>query len=321
MSLNTTWFPTVVPPKPAGHYAHIIALRVTDSFAVFQTDGELNTARVAAGLNDTRVTTRLTIFKRKQTTPERLTGREMLRHYGLITAESCDYNVKFCMTCPDCITYGFAIGDAGSEKSKVITDTGYSLTPYDVSHEAFTLNAPYESGTMSRLGEVTSRINEADHVRPQVTFPAVITARDVTAPLFEYVLANVMRTRRYGAQPTRTGSVRNRIVAIALSDGEIFSNLKLTQTLHDALQAEGRFNPPDPLDPEAAFAAAQVAVPELLQADGVAIGQLLIGAELADFLQSFVSRLDDAKSVQEMLRAAFSDSRRYYETYVAKAKK
>jgi hypothetical protein len=57
------------------------------------------------------------------------------------------------MTCPDCITYGFAIGDSGSEKSKVITDTAYSLTPYDDSHETRTLNAPYEDGTMSRQGE------------------------------------------------------------------------------------------------------------------------------------------------------------------------
>ena len=319
MSLNTSWFPKEVPSKPTGYYAHIIALRVTDSYAVFQTDGELNTARVAAGVNDKSVATRLTIFKRKQTTPERLTGREMLRHYGFITAASCDYNVKFCMTCPDCIAYGFAIGDAGSEKSKVITDTGYSLTPYDGSHEAFTLNAPYESGTMSRQGEVTSRINEADHVRPQVIFPAVITARDVTAPLFEYVLANVIRTRRYGAQPTRTGSIQNRIVAIALTDGEIFSNLKMTQTLHDVLK--GQFSPPDPLDSDVAFAAAQAAAPDLLKADGVAVNQLLIGKDLDTYLQSFVGRLDDADAVKAMLQAAFADSSQYYEAYVAKARK
>ena len=333
MSLNTAWFPKEVPPKPSGYYAHIIALRVTDSYAVFQTDGELNTARVAAGVNDRNVVTRLAIFKRKQTTPERLTGREMLRRYGFLSDEPvsdpkskkekdaqgryiCDYNVAFCTTCPDCITYGFAIGDAGSEKSKVITDTGYSLTPYDGSHEAFTLNAPYESGTMSRQGAVTSRINEADHVRPQVIFPAVITARDVTLPLFEYVLTNVIRTRRYGAQPTRTGAVRNRIVAIALTDGEIFSNLKFTQALHDALK--DKLNPPDPLDPDGAFAAAQKAVPALLEEDGVDHKNLLVGKDLEAHLQDFVERLNDADKVKAMLQAAFADSSKYYETYVAK---
>jgi len=335
MSLNTSWFPKQVPPKPSGYYAQIIILRVTDSYSVFQTDGELNTARVAAGMNDKEVVTRLTIFKRKQTTPERLTGREMLRHYGFLSDEPvpdpknkkerdaqgrfiCDYNVAFCMNCPDCISYGFAIGDSGSEKSKVITDTGYSLTPYDGSHESFTLNGPYESGTMSRHGVPSSHINEADHVRPQVVFPAVITTRDLTAPLFEYVLTNVLRTPRYGAQPTRTGTLQNRIVAIALTDGEIFSNLKLTQILHDALKGQGKFNPPDPLDPDAAFTAAQNAMPDLLKADGVAPSQLLIGKELDAYLQGFVSRLNSADSVKAILQAAFNDSSQYYTTFVAK---
>src|SRR5690606_44597 len=138
----------------------------------------------------------------KQTTPERLVGRELLRRYGLVSPELsgkkddrgvnidsnglpiCDYNVDFCKQCPDCISYGFAIGDSGSEKSKVYSDTAYSLSAFDESHESFTLNAPYEGGTMSRQGELTSRINEQDHVRPQTLFPAVITVRDLSEPLF-----------------------------------------------------------------------------------------------------------------------------------------
>lgn len=335
MSLNAKWFPSEVPAKPSGHYAHIIALRVTDSYAVFQTDGELNTARVRAGLQDAELMTRLTLFKRKQTTPERLAGRELLRRYGLLSAEPsdgktetdaeghliCDYNVAFCKQCPDCITYGFAIGDAGSEKSKVITDTGYSLTSYDSSHEAFTLNAPYEGGTMSRDGVVTSRINEADHVRPQVIFPAVITARDVTAALFEYTLNNVLRTRRYGAQTTRTGTVSNHIVAIALTDGEIFSNLKFTQALYDALKAKNAINPPDPIDPVLAYEAAQALVPDLLKADGIAVDQLLIGKELDAVLSQMRTRLDDHVAVKQLLEAAFGDSRKYAHTYVVKKPK
>ncbi len=337
MSLNTQWFPKVIPAKPSGRYAHIIALRVTDSYALFQTDGELNTARVQAGLDDQAVITRLTLFKRKQTTPERLTGREWLRRYGILSSELpdekakketdaqggliCDYNVAFCKQCPDCITYGFAIGDAGSEKSKVITDTGYSLTAYDSSHEAFTLNAPYEEGTMSRKGTVTSRINEADHVRPQVIFPAVITVRDVTAALFEYVLSNVMRTRRYGAQTTRTGTVSNHVLAIALTDGEIFSNLKFTQALYDALKARNALNSPDPVDMGTALAEAGRLVPGLIQADGVAVDQLLMGDELSAALTGLRGRLDDEAGAKTMLQAALADSRVYYQAYVAKDSK
>ncbi len=337
MSLNTQWFPKVIPGKPSGHYAHIIALRVTDSYALFQTDGELNTARVQAGLEDASLLTRLTLFKRKQTTPERLTGREWLRRYGVLSPDLpdekmkkeaddqgrliCDYNVAFCKQCPDCITYGFAIGDAGSEKSKVITDTGYSLTAYDSSHEAFTLNAPYEEGTMSRKGEVTSRINEADHVRPQVIFPAVITARDVTAALFDYVLTNVLRTRRYGAQTTRTGTVSNHVLAIALADGEIFSNLKFTQALYDALKVKGALKPPDPVDLATALAEAGRLIPGLLKADGVTVDQLLMGDELAATLAALRERVDDEAGAKALAQAALADSRAYYQAYVAKVSK
>lgn len=335
MTLNTNWFPTAVPSKPSGHYAHIIVLRETTSYAIFQTDGELNTARVSRGRQTTDPMTRITIFKRKQTTPERLTGRELLRRYRILSSEPyddkkkaavdanglliCDYNVQFCNQCPDCITYGFAIGDSGSEKSKVITDTAYSLTDYASSHETFTLNAPYESGTMSREGSVTSRINEADHVKPQVLFPTVITIRDATLPLFEYVLNNVIRTKHYGAQTTRTGGVENHILGIALTDGEIFSNLKFCQTLYDELAEAIR--PPAPVDVIMARTKATAVIPNLLKADGVTIDQLLSGDTLTQFLADFSARLSDSAAMQTLLHTAFADSQQYHQTYISPPKK
>ena len=130
-TINTALFKDPSHPARWGAMPHIVTLRVTEGYALFQTDGELNKARVAAGIASADPMTRITLFKRKQTTPERLTGREMLRNYGLISTsedeknpESCIYNVKSCRKCPDCITYGFAIGDGGSEKSKV-----YSILP------------------------------------------------------------------------------------------------------------------------------------------------------------------------------------------------
>jgi CRISPR-associated protein Csc2 len=335
--LNSDWFLSQVPGKPMGRYAHLVVLRVTDSYPLFQTDGELNTARVQAGVAHDGLMTRLTLFKRKQTTPERLVGRELLRRYGFLSGEAgetggkkwtgedglpiCDYNVQFCTQCPDCIAYGFAIGDAGSEKSKVITDTAYSLTSYDHSHEAFTLNAPYEDGTMTRYGDVTSRISEQDHVQPQVIFPAVVTARDLTENLFSYVLNNVLRARRYGAQTTRTGRLHNRVVAVALTDGEIFSNLLFTQRLYDALQDAGGITPPDPVDPDTAFAAAQDLVPDMLRDDGVVIDQLLVGEELDALLAAMSTVSADDASVKTLLADAFTDSRAYHESWIAKSGK
>jgi CRISPR-associated protein Csc2 len=334
-TLKSNWFNTQVPGKPMGRYAHIIAIRVTDSYPLFQTDGELNTTRVNSGEVNRDPMTRLTIFKRKQSTPERLVGRELLRRYGFISGEEggdkketgadglpiCDYNVKFCTQCPDCITYGFAIGDSGSEKSKVITDTAYSLTSYEHSHEAFTLNAPYEDGTMTRHGDVTSRINEQDHVTPQVIFPSVITTRDLTKNLFLYVLNNIQRAKRYGAQTTRTGRVQNHIVAVVLADGEIFSNLLLTQKIYDVLQAQGNINPPDPIDPQSVIAAAQEIIPQLLKADGVVVDQILVGKELAELLNEVSATSSNDADMKDLLQNAFADSQAYHQAWVAKSSK
>lgn len=337
--LSKDFFPTSVPQRPMGNYAHIILLRETDSYALFQTDGELNTARVHAGVTQSQLITRITMFKRKQTTPERLIGRELLRHYGLISPEQaaegkekktdergvgidtqglpiCDYNVDFCKQCPDCVSYGFAIGDAGSEKSKVYSDTAYSLTSYDSSHEAFTLNAPYEGGTMSRKGEVTSRINEQDHVRPQTLFPAVITVRDATEALFLYILNNVLRARRYGAQTTRTGTVTNHILGIVLADGEIFSNLHFTQRLYDAMADS--IDPVLPVAVDAALSHAQALIPTLLSEDKVAIRQHLAGDTLQAFLQQFGERTTNEAGMHSILDDAAAHSKAYHSAYIQK---
>jgi CRISPR-associated protein Csc2 len=320
--LNTSFFHADMPPRPMGKYAHIVLLRVTEGYALFQTDGELNRTRVTAGVSDPAPTTRITLFKRKQTTPERLNGRELLRNLGLLSnsdnekdEHSCIYNVKSCKKCPDCITYGFAVGDGGSEKSKVYSDTAFSLTDYAVSHEVFTLNAPYEDGTMSDQGVVSSRINQQDHVKPQVIFPAVMTTRDLTASLFFYVLNNVLRTTRYGATTTRGGTMQNHVAAIILSDGEIFSNLLFTQALHDALTASGN----DPVPVSAALSAAENVIPALLARENVNNTQVLMGADLTQFLDSV--RVMDGNAVQAALAQANNESNTYHLKYIAKQKR
>lgn len=329
-TLKSNWFNTQVPGKPMGRYAHIVTIRLTDSYPLFQTDGELNTARVLSGVEIQEPMTRITIFKRKQSTPERLVGRELLRRYGFISGDEamnnketdadglpiCDYNVEFCTQCPDCIVYGYAIGDRGSEKSKVITDTAYSLTSYEHSHQSFTLNAPFEDGTMTRHGEVTSRINEQDHVSPQIIFPSVITTHDLTENLFLYVVNNILRTKRYGAQTSRTGRMQNHIVAIVLADGEIFSNLLFTQKMYDILYKAKKINPPDPITPRDALDAAHEVIPDLLKTDGIKVDQLLMGANLSALLNDVF-----AMDTKTLLEKSFNDSRAYHQAWISKSGK
>jgi len=307
-------FQEAIPQIPGGKYAHFVVLRKTDSYAVFKTDGELNVARVQSGLRIANWVTRPIVFKRKQTTPERLVGRELLRHYGVYKAIQqahnleCKYNEAPCGICPDCVIYGYAIGDSGSEKSKVYIDTAYAITPYEVSHQTFTLNAPYEDGTMTQGTTTTNRFSEQDHVIPEVYFPSVVTLRDPTPNTFLYVLNNLLRTKRYGAQTTRTGQVHNEIIAVVFADGEIFSNLRLTQKMYDLLADV------DPPYPHAVVRdKSEEAVKELMK-DELVIHELVMGDDLNKLMEEAFARLTQEETLGEWLQQLAGESLTYAET-------
>ena len=310
-----------IPKAPTGRYAHLIVLRETESFPVFQTDGTLNIAKVSPGLQSDNSLIRLAMFKRKQSSPERLTGRELLRRVNITQNEDsagetyCDYNEQFCTTCPDCVYYGFAIGDSGSEKSKVYVDTAYSITGYDESHQQFSFNALYEKGNMSQHGEVRSSFGEQDHIVPQVFFPSVITIKDVTVNSFAYVLNNVLRTKRYGAQTTRTGRLSNHIVGAVFADGEIFSNLKFTQAIHDAL---GDDKNETPLNPTKVIQTAQAATATLLEDDGVNY-HLIDGENLQHLLGLVKSITTDEEKLHLFLQEANCETQEYSKRVIQKA--
>ena len=314
-------FLTQIPKAPTGCYAHLVVVRETESFPVFQTDGTLNIAKVSAGLQSDNSLIRLAMFKRKQSSPERLTGRELLRRANITQNENsdgdsyCDYNEKFCTTCPDCVYYGFAIGDSGSEKSKVYVDTAYSITGYDESHQQFSFNALYEKGNMSQHGKVRSSFGEQDHIVPQVFFPSVITIKDVTVNSFAYVLNNVLRTKRYGAQTTRTGRISNHIVGAVFADGEIFSNLKFTQTIHDGL---GDSKNETPLNSTKVVQTAKSATAKLLADDGVNY-HLLDGESLQKLLDIIKSAMTGEEKLHFFLQEANTETQEYSERVIQKA--
>jgi CRISPR-associated protein Csc2 len=315
-------FQPAFPRLASGKYVHFIMLRNSQSFPVFQTDGILNTARTQAGLENRDYISRLVMFKRKQTTPERLTGRELLRSLNLTSADSedkqkhCEYNGEdSCKKCPDCIIYGFAIGDSGSERSKVYSDSTFSLSSYEQSHRSFTFNAPFEGGTMSEGGVPRSAINELDHVLPEVTFPSVETLRDPTYEGFIYVLGNLLRTRRYGAQESRTGTMKNHLIGIALCDGEIFSNLHFTQALYDALK--GDINAPIS---DIRIRASEVAN-NLLNDEPVRKSQVIVGTQLEELLDEVGSLYQDESQLLSMMSTLYEQTKTYSETYGALKKK
>ncbi|MBE9111598.1 type I-D CRISPR-associated protein Cas7/Csc2 [Nodosilinea sp. LEGE 07298] len=311
-------FHTAFPRLASGKYVHFLMVRHSQSFPVFQTDGVLNVARTQAGLETQDKFSRLVLFKRKQTTPERLAGRELLRSLGLTTADKddkekfCEYNGEgSCKKCPDCIIYGFAIGDSGSERSKVYSDSAFSLSPYEQSHKSFTFNAPFEGGTMSEAGTMRSSINELDHILPEINFPTVETLRDPTYEGFIYVLGNLLRTRRYGAQESRTGTMTNHLIGITFSDGEIFSNLHFTQALYDALKDDLSA----PID-EVRNKAQEVAE-TLLTKEPVRKTQQVFGPQLDDLLSEVTAIYQDDTQLQAVIGTLYQQTTTYAETYGA----
>jgi CRISPR-associated protein Csc2 len=313
-----------IPQIPQGRYVHFVMVRETESFPVFQTDGTLNVIRVQAGLQRAGTISRLVLFKRKQSSMERLTGRELLRYHGLISSEgagACVYNKPkggACKHCPDCILYGFAIGEGGAEKSKVYADSAFSVTPYEQSHKAFSFNAPWENGTMTDEGGTKVSFGEQDHIVPQVFFPSVVTLRDPTYEGFVYVLGNLLRTDRYGAQDTRTGKVYNHLIAIAFANGEIFSNLRFSQVIYDLLQDDGKWG--EPLERAAVLSAAQAAYGALIAGEPVARPHEVIGTDMESLLAEATALYQDEKRTGSLLKALDKTANEYAQTYGATRK-
>jgi CRISPR-associated protein Csc2 len=266
-------FVPAIPRTPTARYASVILLRETKSYAIFTTEGgeQQDVEQTPAGLTRPEQTSRLVMFKRKQVAPERRTGKALLRQYGIFPYavlyknkqaqtvaygdeaiaqatkkvkgkdwslagpyDDCYLIAGLCSHCPDCLTYGYAaIEGEGARKSRVMTDTCFTVRPYEIIQKQVKFNvideATHTSGT----------ITEYDYTTPGVFLPAVETMVDLTTNEFVYVLGNILRTTRYGKESTRQGYIRNHVLAIAFSDVELFSNLEFSQAFYDAFVEAG----------------------------------------------------------------------------------
>ena len=144
-----------------------------------------------------------------------------------------------------------------------------------------------------------------------------MTIKDPTEAEFIYVLNNILRTKRYGAQNTRTGTVANAIVGVVFSDGEIFSNLQLTQAIYDTLSVEQRAKMP--LAQETVLNAMEAVVPALLREDGV-VYRHISGNALQALLQDVLQITSNEQKLQALLTQAHAESNRYAQAYGVGAK-
>ena len=304
---------------PQSRYLTLIVLRKAESEMIFRTEGSgegLSRDTVYAGIQDRAVISRVTISKRKQTAVERRTGRELLRQHNLLFYEGrrtgdpeniCALNRnKPCGICADCMIYGYAVGGGGAQKSRVITDDAFSILPYQTVTAKRTFNALYDNNTMRDpvTGEASSSIQEDEYVKPETLFVDMQTLKDLTVDEIRYVIANVLRSRRYGAISSRLGKMRNTILGAIFSDCEIFSNLELTQAVYDGLGEDGR---QFPLDQDKVQSVIAEAVGTLT---GEVVGSIqpIIEADLAAFIgeirQTFASQ-DEVKSLLDRVTALY----------------
>src|SRR6266571_2907394 len=232
---------------PRGRYVSLLIIRKTESETIFRTEGSgegLVKETVIAGekKENARPIRRVVISKRKQTAVERRTGRELLREHDLLKKDTkgqiCALNTNApCGKCIDCMLYGYAVGGGGAQKSRVMTEDAYSIGPVAQVTERRTFNATYDNGTMRNplTGEASTSINEDEFVLPETHFLDIETLKDVTVGELQYVIANILRSSRYGAISSRMGKMRNMLAAMIFSDTEVFSNLEMTQVVYDQL--------------------------------------------------------------------------------------
>jgi CRISPR-associated protein Csc2 len=250
---------------PQSRYLTLIVLRKAESEMIFRTEGSgegLTRDTVHAGLEkDREPISRVTISKRKQTAVERRMGRELLRQHNLLfyaadsrgNREETEDNIcalnrnKPCGICVDCMVYGYAVGGGGAQKSRVITDDAFSILSYQTVTAKRTFNALYDNNTMRDpiTDEPSTSIQEDEYVKPETLFIDMQTLKDLTANETRYVIANILRSRRYGAISSRLGKMRNILVGAIFSDCELFSNLELTQRVYDRIEPEDRKFPLD----------------------------------------------------------------------------
>jgi CRISPR-associated protein Csc2 len=298
---------------PQGRYISLLMARRIESEAIFRTEGSgepLSKEFVHAGLNDDEIIQRVIISKRKQTAVERRTGRELLRARNLLFTKDdksgvCSLNRNNpCERCIDCMTYGYAAGGGGAQKSRVVTDDAFSLHGANIVTDTKQFNALFDNSTMRdrESGAVSTSIGTDEYVRPETIFLDIETIRDVTGDEFRYILGNVLRSVRYGAVSSRIGKVKNVLVGVIFSDCELFSNLELTQGVYDLLR-NGSPEPDFPMSISAVTQAMRTAADTLAKR---VVGRLTIlpNEGVANLIDETIALYGDEQAVHEMLERA-----------------
>ena len=328
LNKHSSAFQTQIPRYRQNRFVQIVVLRETKSHAIFTTEGQtLDSEHLQAGIDYKQPVDRILMYKRKQIAPERRTGKALMRDLGVLEEKNgrkeqkngrgskeikpadCQIMGGSCGRCPDCILYGYAATQgAGSQKARVLTDSGFIVRDTRQVMRNIKLNAIQDTVAGGVAG---SAFAARENILPQIFIPTVETLVDVTATEFIYVLGNILKTTRYGAESNREGFVRNHLLGIYSSDVELFSNLELTQHYYDVIAKQYEGSMPDYLSfndfkdnwskvEEAALAAV--------------VGRKEPIDDLAGLLQGVRSLYADEQQVRVLLTSLVAEAARYVQT-------
>jgi len=326
LNLYKDAFHEQIPRYRQNRYIQIVVLRETKSHAIFTTEGQtLDVERLQAGISDRKQIDRVIMYKRKQIAPERRTGKALLRDLGILTditinkkkleRNACQIMGSSCGYCPDCILYGFAATkDAGSQRARILTDSGFVVRDIPQVMRNIKLNAIQDTVAGGIAG---SAFASRENVLPQIFIPTVETLLDVTSTEFVYTIGNILKTTRYGAESNREGFIRNHILGVYFSDVELFSNLELTQYYYDAIKQSENGTLPDYLRADQFIDLwPQVEQSALTQV----VGRRRKVENLAGLLGGIQALYENEAALRSMLLALDKDTQRYVKEVKSKDK-
>lgn len=291
-----------IPEVMPARYVQLIIIRQLESHAIFTTEGDdLTTRRVRAGRKEKTVIPRLMMTNRKVLATERRLGKETLRALELFpTDRDTCFLGKQCGKCLDCILCGFAaLKKLGNMNSRVLTDEGWSLVERSgFNTDNMTFNAINERtrGTGQALGD-------NDVILPGTLFVNVTTLKGVTTHEMLYWLYCTHFTRRYGADASRMGKMRNHVVGIVGSNVEALSSLDLAQRFYDSNK--------DASDPEELAEQADQAIGAALSDLKLKKAVHLNRSQTETLLSEFLDKYGEGDELHKWLQVANQQAEQY----------
>lgn len=222
----------------------LFLLRRCESSCVFQSENEkLRIIETPSGIDRNDIHHLNNSFNRiafpigRQCAHERREGRNLLRELKLlnpIKGEICEINKNLCGTCLDCQTYGYAM-NGSSSKSKLSYGECISLLPYEQISKRETSIGLNDGCTMydPKTKTFSQSLFSTEFVKTGAVFLDILTMQNVTENQLIYIIGNILRTTRYGANINKMGEMKNELIKMTFSNVKIGSVLKWTRHTYD----------------------------------------------------------------------------------------